>query len=54
VIVSHDVVDGGLVLILAALLEGREIMLDGVEVGSIGRKKQQGCARRRDELRRFG
>ncbi len=54
VLTSHDVVAGGLVLILAALLEGGEIMLDGVEVGKIGREKQQGRARRWDELHCFG
>ena len=53
-IVSHDVVEGGLVVILPALLEGSEIMLDGVEVGRIGREKEQGRASRCDELRGFG
>ena len=53
-IASHDVLEGGVILILAAFLEGGEIMLDGVEVGRIGRENQQGRASRCDELRRFG
>jgi len=40
VLASHDVVARGLVLILAALLKGGKIMLDGIEVGRIGREKQ--------------
>ena len=39
VLASHDVAAGGLVLIIAALLEGGEIMLDGVEVCRKGREK---------------
>ena len=53
-IASHDVVEGGLFLILPALLEGGEVMLDGIEVWRIGCEKQQGRASGRDELRRFG
>lgn len=49
VLASHDVLAGGLVLILTALREGGEIILDGVQGGRIGREKQQGRTRRCDE-----
>ena len=49
-----DVVEGGLLLIFSALLQGGEVLLDGVEVGGIWREEQQGRAGVLDELRRFG
>ncbi len=49
-----DVVEGGLVVILPSFLEGSEIMFDRVQVWRIRGEKQQGRARRRDELRRVG
>ena len=53
VIASHDVVEGGLVLILAALLEGGEVMLNGVEIGRVRRQEQQRGTGDGDELRRL-
>lgn len=53
-IASHDVVEGGLVLILPALLESGEVMLNGVEVGRVRRQEEQRGAGGGDELRRLG
>ena len=52
-IAYHDVVEGGLVLILAALLEGGEVMLNGIEVGRVRRQEEQRNAGGGDELRRL-
>ena len=53
-IAAHDVVAGGLVLALAALRDGGEIMLDGVESGRIAHEKQQGRTRPCDEVHHSG
>ena len=49
----HNVVEGGLLLILPAFLEGGEIMFDRVQIWRIRREEQQGRACLLDEPRRF-